>query len=167
MRQVRPPTRDELGLLADLEATGDRQFADYFGEDPGWPAPPSGEQRADLPGFLLVAEADGEVVGFVHVLELEGWAHLEQISVCPDHQHRGHGRSLVEAAKSGASERGHDRISLLTYAEIPWNAPFYASCGFVETEPATPFHRRLRQVERDLGLDRYGRRVLMVAPLAT
>lgn len=167
MTFVRPPTRADLLVLAEIEVAGDRQFADWFGHDPGWDPPPSGEHRAAEPGFLLVAaeKAGGPAVGFVHVLELEGWAHLEQVSVRPERQRRGHGRTLVEAAKAGAAERGHERISLMTYADVPWNAPFYATCAFVEAEPAAPLHRRLVEVERALGLDRHGRRVLMVARL--
>lgn len=70
---------------------------------------------------------------------------------------------VVEAAKIHAQKRGYHRISLRTYADVPWNAPFYASAGFVEEEPATQFHRSLVGVEAELGLDRYGRRVQMVA----
>lgn len=76
---------------------------------------------------------------------------------------KGWGRTLVEAAKNQAQKRGYRRISLRTYADVPWNAPFYATAGFVEEEPATQFHRSLVGIETELGLDRYGRRVQMAA----
>ncbi|WP_370446193.1 GNAT family N-acetyltransferase [Cryobacterium sp. Y57] len=88
---------------------------------------------------------------------------MEQLSVAPGDARKGWGRALVEAAKIQAQKRGYHRISLRTYADVPWNAPFYASAGFVEEEPATQFHRSLVGIEGELGLDRYGRRVQMVA----
>ena len=51
---VRPATTADLPLLGPLEDTGDRQFTDLFG-DLGWPAATPGEERAGVPGFLLVA----------------------------------------------------------------------------------------------------------------
>ena len=165
--RIRPATRSDLRLLGGIEATGDAQFREQFGYDPDWGEPPSGEHRAAQPGFLLVGEVDGEVVGFVHVLEVEGAAHLEQVSVSSDRQQRGYGRALVEAAMDVAAQHGHDEITLMTYADVPWNGPFYAACGFVEIEPATRFQRHLQAVERDLGLDRHGRRILMVARLTS
>lgn len=91
--------------------------------------------------------------------------HLEQLSVSPAFAQRGLGRALTEAAKRHAGERGHSRITLRTFADVPWNAPFYATVGFAEEEPSTAFHRSLVEVEARLGLDRYGRRVQMGATL--
>lgn len=64
-----------------------------------------------------------------------------------------------------ARSRGYELLTLRTYADVPWNAPFYARVGFVETEPTTDFHKLLVEVEERLGLARYGRRVQMTAAL--
>ncbi len=139
----------------------DQLFIDLFRPN-RWEAAPSGASRAAEPGFLLVVADESEtIVGFVHVLETGGIAHLEQLSVSPEHGRRGYGRALVEAAKSEARRRGHDRMTLRTYADVPWNAPFYARAGFVEESPSTPFQRHLVLVERRLGLDQHGRRIQM------
>ncbi len=90
---------------------------------------------------------------------------MEQLSVLPEHCRRGHGRALVEAAKNEARRRGYEWLSLRTYAEVPWNGPFYARAGFVETKPVSDFHKHLAEVEERLGLDRYGRRIQMTAAL--
>ncbi|WP_307038108.1 GNAT family N-acetyltransferase [Arthrobacter sp. B3I4] len=129
--------------------------------------PPSGASRASEPGYVLVAEATdtGAVVGFVHVIESDRIAHLEQLSVSPEYSRRGYGRMLIDAAKEEARGRGHNRLTLRTYADIPWNAPFYSQAGFVEEDPSTDFHRELVHVEYSLELARYGRRVQMVAVL--
>lgn len=124
-----------------------------------------GTTRLSEPGFLLIVDVEGEAAGFVHVLEVDGICHLEQLSVDPLSSRRGLGRALVEAAKDQARDRGYRRISLRTYAEVPWNAPFYETVGFVEEEPTAPFHKSLLVIEAEHGLDHYGRRIQMTAPL--
>lgn len=162
MRYARAPDFD---LIQAIEDEADRLLVERLRPERWDPAPP-GAARASEPGYVLVAEDDsGGVLGFVHVIEEDGLAHLEQLSVHPEHGRRGHGRRLVEAAKHEARSRGHDRLTLRTYSDVPWNGPFYARVGFVEEEAATPFHRRLLETEVLLGLDRYGRRVQMGADL--
>ena len=130
------------------------------------PAPP-GSERATAPGFTLMAVEAGteRPVGFIQVLEVDGLAHLEQLSVLPRDGRRGYGRRLVEAASSEARRRGYKRITLRTFADVPWNAPFYATCGFAESEPDTDFHRRLIEIEQELRLPLYGRRIQMTRQL--
>jgi GNAT superfamily N-acetyltransferase len=154
--------------LESVENAADQLLIDVLHPDQWEPAPP-GSSRASKPGFILVAEAaeDGMIVGFVHVLEPEGetTAHLEQISVLPSYGRQGHGRRLLRAAMSEARRRGHERLTLRTYKDVPWNAPFYARLGFVETVPTTEFHKHLVDAEEALGLTRHGRRVDMTVSL--
>ncbi|UMG91656.1 GNAT family N-acetyltransferase [Nocardioides sp. TF02-7] len=163
--RVRPAEPADLPRLAVVEGAADGLFAELFG-DPGWDPPTSGEARAAEPGFLLVAEADGVVVGFAHVLDLAGHAHLEQLAVHPEHSRRGHGTALVRAALAEARRRGHDELTLSTYADVPWNAPYYRRLGFRELHELPPHLERVREHERAIGLERHGRRVLMAAPTA-
>lgn len=152
--------------VESIENAADQLLIDRLNPE-SWEPAPSGFSRASEPGFVLVAEETeaGTIVGFVHVLEIDGIAHLEQISVLPQVGRRGYGRRLVEAAMDESRRRGYERLSLRTYADVPWNAPFYARVGFVETEPTTDFHKLLVEVEERLGLARYGRRVQMTAAL--
>lgn len=106
-----------------------------------------------------------QTVGFAQVLEIDGHAHLEQLSVLPSHGGRGIGRLLVGAAKEEARRRGHAQLTLRTYADVPWNAPFYSSCGFRESEADSAFHRGLLASEDALQLSQYGRRIQMTAVL--
>lgn len=147
-----------------IENGADQLLIDFLHADV-WSAAPPGITRLSEPGFLLAVDVDVEFAGFVHVLEVDGICHLEQLSVSPTVARQGLGRALVEAAKDQARERGYERISLRTYAGVPWNAPFYATAGFVEEDPVTSFHQSLLAVEAEHGLDRYGRRVQMSAPL--
>jgi len=170
--RVRPARAADLRHLAPIEDAGGPQFAELFGEaiEPILLSPAmDGRQRAAEPGFLLVAtpEGEGAPIGFVHVLVIDGQAHLEQVSVHPDHQRRGIGRGLVEAAMAEARAQGFDRLSLCTYRDVPWNGPFYRSLGFTEVAEAdyAPYQARLREQERALRLDVNGVRVVMSVAL--
>lgn len=165
MPRVRFAEHYDLDLIEQIENAADQILIDRLRPDSWFPAP-TGLARLSEPGFLLVIELDdGRVAGFVHVLEVDGTCHLEQISVAPEYARHGLGRALLEAAKQYARERGYSQISLRTYADVPWNAPFYATAGFVEEEPTTAFHRSIIDTEAEYGLARYGRRVHMVVPL--
>lgn len=163
---IRPATSEDAELLTAIEAQADALLIDSLGA-PVWPPAANGAERLAEPGFVLVLEESegSSPVGFVHVLDSDGHAHLEQLSVLPTVGRQGFGRRLVSAALDEARDRGYTRMTLRTYAEIPWNAPFYASCGFLESIPETPFQRGLVETEASLGLDRYGRRVQLTAEL--
>jgi len=126
-------------------------------------APLENYVRAQREGRLIVARgADGTVFGFAHMMRIDAHAHLEELDVDPDFGRQGIGRQLVEAACGWARERGFASITLSTFREVAWNAPFYARLGFVVL-PAlswTEAQRSLRDNERRAGLD-VDRRVIM------
>lgn len=165
MPAVRFATDADLDRLEDIENDADRLFLERFAPA-AWVPATSGRERAAQPGFLLVGaeRSEGQAVGFVHVLELGGGAHLEQLAVRPAFGRRGYGRALVRAALAEAGRRGHDRVTLRTYAAVPWNAPWYTALGFVESEPDSEPLRNLVAEEASAGLERHGRRVQMTAP---
>jgi len=57
-------------------------------------------------------------------------------------------------------------VTLRTYADVPWNAPFYAKHGYVELDPLPAHLRPLADTEERMGLPRHGRRVAMVRDLS-
>jgi hypothetical protein len=52
-------------------------------------------------------------------------------------------------------------MTLCTFADVPFNAPFYASCGFAEYSKPGQALAALRIHEAQLGLDDLGRRIVM------
>ncbi|WP_144876552.1 GNAT family N-acetyltransferase [Microbacterium sp. 1.5R] len=165
---IREAIAADAEVIQRIETVADALLIEALGAPaPEWPSAADATERIGHPGYVLLLEEDSDSspVGFVHVLDADGAAHLEQLSVLPEHGRRGHGRRLVEAALDEARRRGYSRMTLRTYADIPWNAPFYASCGFKESIPESGFHRHLADAETRLGLDRYGRRLQMTVPL--
>ncbi|WP_323792612.1 GNAT family N-acetyltransferase [Nocardioides sp.] len=163
IRLARP---SDLRHLAGVEDAGLVLFEEHFNRTHAAlasPAPSGGER--DQAGTLLVADVGGEVVGFAHLTFADDRAHLEQVSVLPSYGRQGIGAALVRAVMSEARGSGHRELSLCTFADVPWNGPFYGTLGFVEVDDLEPFQVRLREHERALGLDGIGRRVVMRAPL--
>ncbi|WP_344156545.1 GNAT family N-acetyltransferase [Nocardioides koreensis] len=165
---IRPGRPSDLRHLAAVEDAGGPMFSDHFGPDlaPVLLSPaPSGLDRDLEPGFILVAVVGERVVGFAHVTDHEGHAHLEQLSVLPEHGRRGIGSALVRAAMEEARWSGYADMSLCTYRDVPWNGPFYARLGFVEVGHLAGYRQRLHDHEIALGLDADGVRVVMSRPL--
>ena len=169
--EVRHARAADLKHIGPIEDAGAPMFREHFGPDmnpvleakadDGW-------QRIEKDGFLMVATAEeAGPVGFVHVLVIDGHAHLEQISVVPDHARQGIGARLVRAAMDEARALGFRRMSLCTYRDVPWNGPFYAGLGFAEVDEAdlAPYERQIREKERRIGLDEDGVRCVMSVAL--
>ena len=166
MTTIRIARDTDLPQLAAIEDAGDRMFDERFaGVD--WPAASSGEERAAEPGILLVAvDDDGTVVGFTHVLDLDGHWHLEQIAVDPAHGRRGIGSQLLEATHAELVALGAREVTLRTFADVPWNGPFYAKHGYLEVDEPPERLEPMRQTELRMGMDRHGRRIAMVRDLS-
>ncbi|CAK9782727.1 acyl-CoA N-acyltransferase [Cutaneotrichosporon oleaginosum] len=170
---IRPATDADMAHLQHIEDAADTLFLAAFRPET-WHTAEDARTRMAAGGWVLVAGEAGEagvstaagaVVGFVHVLDHLGTrtrtAHIEALAVHPAHGRRGVGRALVCAAIAEARRRGYRRITLRTYADVPWNAPFYASCGFEEVTEPGAFYAACEERERAAGLMRYGRRITM------
>ena len=105
------------------------------------------------------------VVGFAVLDRVDGDVHLEQLSVHPASMRQGIGAALLGAAVSAARVVGARRVTLLTYADVPWNAPWYARHGWQVTDDLGPELQALAAHEGELGLTRHGRRVAMARPV--
>lgn len=97
---------------------------------------PEEHLRAIATGVTLVAETLlGEVAGFAMFEPMDNEVHLLEIDVSPKHQRKGLARRLIAAGEAWALAKGFDGMTLTTYRDVPWNAPFYRRVGFVEFEP--------------------------------
>jgi len=162
MPRIRPATPVEYPALIEIEEAADRLF-----ELAGYGSTPGPASVADLSGAQLVLVAGDPPVGYARMEVVDGRAHLESLSVRPSSMRRGIGSALVNAVCDQAREAGYSEITLCTFADVPWNGPFYAGLGFAEVIEAefTPGLRELRQAEQEVGLDRMGRRIVMFRSL--
>ena len=108
---------------------------------------------------MLVAETDGALAGFSACPDA---LHLWELAVRRDAQGKGLGKALVEATLALARARGLPAVTLSTFREIPWNAPFYARMGFRELPELNPRLAVIQLREDLLGLP-VARRVFMRA----
>lgn len=136
---VRPARRDELPALPAIERAAGTRF-DAVPELAGIPelaSSPEELQEAHAAGLVWVAEAgDGVLIGFAHAYEVDGALHLEEIDVLPAWGGRGVGRALIAAVTAEARRRGLAAVTLTTFRDVAWNAPFYARLGFTVVAPS-------------------------------
>ena len=94
---------------------------------------------------VLLAEEDGEVVGFAlffHSFSTflgRPGIYLEDIFVRPEYRGRGHGKALLSAIARIAVERGCGRVE---WSVLNWNEPsigFYRSLGAVPLDEWTTY----------------------------
>ncbi|MCB9670561.1 MAG: GNAT family N-acetyltransferase [Alphaproteobacteria bacterium] len=125
-----------------------------------------------LPGDFaclpLTCLEEGARAGLLFVLDLEGPAgfalcqayadglHLRELDVVRAHQGRGHGTLLLDRVAREALDRGLPRVTLTTFRDVPFNAPWYVSRGFRVLEP-TGWLAAIRAEEREAGLDAWPR----------
>jgi len=107
-------------------------------------------------GLLWVmAKPDGPPGAFVAARIEEGRLHILELDVHREHQGQGLGRRLLTFVVAEARRRGLAGLSLTTFRDVPWNAPFYASVGFaiVEGEDARGALQTYLDREASRGLD--------------
>ncbi|MFI5036302.1 MAG: GNAT family N-acetyltransferase [Acidimicrobiales bacterium] len=132
-------TRRDVAAAARLVAAGTLSPGS---EDPDrgndyWAAVEETRRRR---GDVLVAEADGEVIGVVQVMVFPhfqhtgGWcAEVESVHVRADARGRGVGSALLDAAEALARERGCYRIQLTSRNVRVEAHRFYLARGFDQT----------------------------------
>lgn len=154
--EVRPATPAELPLLGEIAERAETLFAVA-----GLALPHIVFPVDKLPDSKAVFVHGRPPAGFVRVEEVDGLAHVEELAVLPSHMRRGIGSALLEAACGWAASHGYREITLITYADVAWNGPFYAARGFVEVSDLTPELAERRDWERTAGLEEVGRRAVM------
>ncbi|MFC4015978.1 GNAT family N-acetyltransferase [Nonomuraea purpurea] len=147
---VRWAEADDLSGLVSIELAADRLF-----EQVGIVFPPGTTmiEEVDDPGSVLVEGAPP--AGFALVGRVDGNLHLEQLAVHPASMRQGIGGRLMTAVIDHARASGAPAVTLTTYRDVPWNAPWYERHGFsVMPEPEWgPELRALVERERELGIE--------------
>jgi GNAT superfamily N-acetyltransferase len=137
--QVRTAREDDLELLPAIQLAAGAAFRDIGMAAIADSAPLAAEALAayQRAGHAWVAvTADDVPSGFIVVDLIDGRAHIEQVSVHPDHARRGIGGLLINHVDRWAAGQGIDALTLATFRAVPWNGPYYARLGFRDMAPA-------------------------------
>ncbi|MGX1915744.1 GNAT family N-acetyltransferase [Streptomyces phaeochromogenes] len=171
--RIRPATPADLPLLQDIERAAGEPFRTLGMTEIADDEPPALEllERFRKAGHAWIAEAEsegdeaegdgdaGRPVAYLIGEPLDDAFHIEQVSVHPDAAHRGVGRTLIAYAADRARDQGLTGLTLTTFTEVPWNAPYYERIGFRPlTDPElTSGLRKIQAAESAHGLDRWPR----------
>jgi GNAT superfamily N-acetyltransferase len=96
----------------------------------------------------VVVSRFGEVVGWIHALELELLEverHCEIAGLVVDVAYRGQGggRQLVEAAERWAAGRGNANMHVRSNVVRPESHPFYERMGYARVKTQHAYHKTL------------------------
>ena len=160
-RAARP---DEIETIRSIERASAQRFLglmDALAADEPSPATVLAARIAS--GGLLVATDGDDLVAFVMFEAVEDRAYVEQIDVLPAYEGRRIGAALLDVVSGRARKAGLKGLSLSTFREVPWNAPYYRWLGFTDVadEALTPGMRAIREAHLARGLDEAAR-VFMV-----
>jgi GNAT superfamily N-acetyltransferase len=159
---IRPANENDLPILQEIERAAGKCFAEidmsFVAED----EPPSIEtlrEFLDDGRAWVCTDAQDRPVAYLIAGIVDGNAHVEQVSVHPDHAHRRIGRTLFEHMVDWARQRGHTAVTLTTFTEVVWNGPLYERWGFryLDDSEVTPELREIRAAEAAHGLDQWPR----------
>lgn len=158
MYKNRLATPEDVPFLPNIEEVACQLFLQYeiTADLPLYLTPLEDFYEAQKHGLLWVATVDETPVGFALVEMIGGLPHLEELDVLPDYGRQGIGANLVRTICDWARESGIPAITLTTFRDIPWNAPFYQKLGFriLEAGELTPSQLQIVEEEERHGLKR-------------
>jgi ribosomal protein S18 acetylase RimI-like enzyme len=160
--RIRPASPADFAALQDIERSAGRAFRaigmpEIADDAPFTVAELTAYQEADR--AWVTVDPEDHPVGYLVADPVDGNFHIEQVSVHADWAHRGLGRALIEHAAAVARANGQPALTLTTFTEVPWNAPYYERLGFhpLPESEETAGLRTIRRHEADQGLDRWPR----------
>jgi len=105
-------------------------------------------------GISYVATQNDQVAACALAGVLDRALHLYQVDTHPQHARRGLGAALIERLCADAQAMGLSAMTLSTFTNVAWNAPYYARLGFqvLPDSALTPGLYRIRTKETAEGL---------------
>lgn len=169
MVAIRRARAEDLELLPTIEAMAAQRFREVgldslAGRDPA----PETVYRPflDAGGLFVAVAPDDTAIGYCVVGTVEREGYLDEIDVIPAFGQRGVGDALLQTAETAAVQRGHSRLRLTTFADVPWNGPWYRRRGYRPIDPDEAGDG-LRQIwRRQADLRKLAPRLLMERRLA-
>ncbi len=151
---LRRATPADYPHFVAIEESAARLFPAGRIPDPAIPYDRAAFERAIADGLTWFAEIAGRPVGLAIAEPLAGHLHLFELSVASEHAGRGLGSLLLERVKTDCRERSLPGVTLTTFADLPFNGPFYTRRGFAEipADQLAPELAAILAAERTAGL---------------
>jgi len=168
---IRPATADDGEAIRHIERLAGQRYRqvglDHVADDEPDPWDALAAYARDGRSWVATDTDDPGPIGYVLVDVVDGCAHVEQVTVRPDHQGSGVGRALLEQVRQWAIATGRPAITLTSFRDVPWNRPLYEHLGFrvLADDEIGPELRAVRAQEATHGLDP-ATRVCMLRPIA-
>ena len=158
---IRPARQRDLAALREIErVAGDWAALGMHAVAEDEPPSIAELREYQRDGRAWVAVDDDDLpLAYLIAMWVDGNVHIEQVSVHPDAAGRRLGRGLIEHVAAWARARSAPALTLTTFAEVPWNAPYYRRLGFrpLTDGELTDGLREIRAREAAHGLDRWPR----------
>ncbi|MFB8368252.1 GNAT family N-acetyltransferase [Pseudarthrobacter sp. NPDC055928] len=148
IREAKP---EDISGIRDIEIAAGVLFRglgmDAIADD----TPPS---QSDLAPYLrdgrawVATDPADNPIAYILVDVIDSRAHIEQVSVHPAHSRKGLGSALIDHVERWAAARSLQGMTLTTFSDVPWNAPYYERLGF-RTLPEEAWSDGLREIVRE------------------
>jgi GNAT superfamily N-acetyltransferase len=152
----------ELPYLQEIENASGEAFREVGMPEIADDDPMSLEALAEHDVWVAVGE-QGVPLAFIAVGDVDGATHIHQVSVHPSHARQGIGAALIEYVT-----RAGRAVTLTTFRDVPWNAPYYERLGFrpmTEASAGTsPGLAEIIREEASRGLDPATRVAMILLP---
>lgn len=142
LRLARPADAEFMPAIESAAAVLFADDPDLKGLDFDDPWEPPELERLIRKGHCLVSHVGEKMAGFLVTEPFNRELHIWEMDVHPRYQKRGIGAGLLRAAQIDARNSGFRALTLTTFRDLAWNAPFYARLGFEEVV-ALDAHPRL------------------------
>ena len=142
LRLARPVDADVMPAIERAAASLFASDPTLSGLDPEDTWSPDDLRRLIRKGHCLISHVGEAPAGFLASEPFRRELHIWEMDVDPRLQRRGIGAGLVRACLIDARNSGFKAVTLTTFRELDWNAPFYARMGFEEVT-ALDAHPRL------------------------
>lgn len=109
----------DLSFIADGDEMSEQQHLAFIAKQSEW----------------VAENAASAVVGFIAARVYQSNWHIAELSVAEHWQRRGIGKRLINVVKTQAAHHGIRRLTLTTFIDVPWNAPYYRCHGFIVIPP--------------------------------
>lgn len=130
---IRPARLDDIPALIAIELASGELFGALgmtaVDEDP----PLSAEEFGHFVGAgrsFVQANGHDHPTAYILLEPLDGHLFVQQVTVSPESARQGLGAQLLDFAQDRASEFGMHGLSLTTFRDVYWNAPYYSRLGF-------------------------------------